>query len=646
MYSPTMAWCDASGGRSTDRSLESTELRGQVEAIFEATFGGGECHDGGGIWLERQSYIEILQDIDGATLEEAHAILQDYPEDSWLRVKDFLDILFTSEVQKAEESMQERNQPGASTALEVHKIETSVTEGSDVQKPSTSEAHLRTYFLKDYKNGGVFHHDEYYFEDDHCWVHEWLGIKVWRDALDLTQTGGDGDVECYFHYTTELGFRNITHASKAAVEVFASLITSGEKANAWWGKGVYCVRKPPDEWPSVETLLDNNYRNMLKRDIGLKGHDAAIQDYRSRVEFCIPILVNASVAYDVSERPTPEMVEQAGLNLAGKLLNEAGMPPRECIVVRAQGEGVISNARAVLVETLRCRAEAAVTRRGLVDEYALSALHRLGQVLRNRGELAEAEAVWRRVLEAREAKWGAKDEETLVTFNNLAAVLYHQGKYEEAEPLYRRALEGSVVPEVFTQLNNLAFLLHEQGKYEESEALCRRALEGREAYFGARHPLTLMSTTNLGALLCDQGKLDESEVLLHRAVEGEEAQQGSHHPETLRSVFRLARLRVAQGRLEEGEVHFRRAMEGFETQLGVRHQWTLDAISGLAKLLEAKGSEEAHKLYQRQLDALKELHGPDHAQTCECRERLEHLRGNKRQEDPTAEAMMPDSADQ
>ncbi|CAK8991628.1 unnamed protein product [Durusdinium trenchii] len=325
----------------------------------------------------------------------------------------------------------------------------------------------------------------------------------------------------------------------------------------------------------------------------------------------------------------------------------------------------------------------------------------LGQVLRNRGELAEAEAVWRRVLEAREAKWGAKDEETLVTFNNLAAVLYHQGKYEEAEPLYRRALEGSVVPEVFTQLNNLAFLLHEQGKYEESEALCRRALEGREAYFGARHPLTLMSTTNLGALLCDQGKLDESEVLLHRAVEGEEAQQGSHHPETLRSVFRLARLRVAQGRLEEGEVHFRRAMEGFETQLGVRHQWTLDAILGLAKLLEAKGSEEAswrgsssssvssalcsfgcfvsskmhpiafrsthlwfseawsvlskslsplgfkaHKLYQRQLDALKELHGPDHAQTCECRERLEHLRGNKRQEDPTAEAMMPDSADQ
>ncbi|CAK8991629.1 unnamed protein product [Durusdinium trenchii] len=80
----------------------SEELRGQVEAIFEATFGGGECHDGGGIWLERQSsldgtvkegYIEILQDIDGATLEEAHAILQEIShvrrEKNWETVRLF-----------------------------------------------------------------------------------------------------------------------------------------------------------------------------------------------------------------------------------------------------------------------------------------------------------------------------------------------------------------------------------------------------------------------------------------------------------------------------------------------------------------------------------------------------------------------------
>ncbi|CAK8985878.1 unnamed protein product [Durusdinium trenchii] len=667
------------------------ESRSSVEAMFQSKLGESGR-------LERRSCVDVLQSL-GLTFQEANTLLKEYSEDSWICVKDFLDVLFAPpEVQKAEESMQERNQPGASTALEVHKAETSVKEGSDVKKASTSEAHLRNYFQKDYKNGGAFDHEEYDFDvGDWCWVHKGLKIKVWADALDLTQAGGDGDVECYFHYTTELGFRNITHASKAAVEVFASLITSGEKANAWWGKGVYSVRKAPDEWPSVETILDNNYRNMLKRDIDLKGREAAIQDYQSRVEFCIPILVNASIAYDVSKRPTPEMLEQAGLNLAGKLLNEAGKPPRECIVVRAQGESDIGNARAVLVETLRCRAEAAVARLGPTDGYALQAMSRLAFVLRKRGDLAEAEALRRRILDAYQAQWGAEHRQTLTALNNLAGVLEDQGKFEEAEPLHRRALEGREARlgarhlDTLVSLNNLASLLWRQGKFEEAEPLYRKALEGREAQLGARHPDTLSSLNNLAALLFAQGKLeeaeplfrrqlegieaqlgashpntltfannlgvllldrrklDESEVFLHRAVEGREAQLGSQHPHTLRSVYHLARLSAAQGRLEEAQSHFRRAMEGQVAQLGVRHQETLDSISGLAKLLEAKGSmEEAHELYQRQLDALEELHGSDHPKTRACREHLEHLqRGDKRQEDPPAEAMMPpDSADQ
>ena len=44
--------------------------------------------------------------------------------------------------------------------------------------------------------------------------------QVWEDALDLTQSGGSGTVDCYFHYTTQLGFQNITAESKKAVEVF------------------------------------------------------------------------------------------------------------------------------------------------------------------------------------------------------------------------------------------------------------------------------------------------------------------------------------------------------------------------------------------------------------------------------------------
>ncbi|CAK9075746.1 unnamed protein product [Durusdinium trenchii] len=310
------------------------ELRGQVEAIFEAMARGG---GGDGLSLERQSYIEMIQDLCG-TLQEAHVLLQDYPEDSQIRVKDFLDILFTSEVHKAESRVREgrdvkepsrfeaqNEEPSSSSnGKEVKVRKEQLSRPKEAQKEtkeqrteaetgaSEAEASLKDYFEKNYKQGRLFDHEEYRHDPkDWCWLHTRLDVKVWQDALDLTQADDASDVQCLFHYTNELGFKNITDLRKTAVELFASLITTGEKANAWWGAGVYSVQKPPDEWPNLERLLDNNYRRMLKRDIDLKGREAAVKEYRSRVSFCIPILVNASMAYDVSKRRTPEMVKQA-----------------------------------------------------------------------------------------------------------------------------------------------------------------------------------------------------------------------------------------------------------------------------------------------------------------------------------------------
>ena len=124
-----------------------------------------------------------------------------------------------------------------------------------IEARSMPQANLREYFLNDYKSGGAFEHDAYEHDAaDWCWIHKRSGIKarplqfdafhtscchvvtqfccrfrptssssscqVWQDALDLTQSGGSGEVECLFHYTTQLGFWNITAPSKKAVEVF------------------------------------------------------------------------------------------------------------------------------------------------------------------------------------------------------------------------------------------------------------------------------------------------------------------------------------------------------------------------------------------------------------------------------------------
>ena len=54
------------------------------------------------------------------------------------------------------------------------------------------------------------------------------------------------------------------------------------------------------------------------------SHFIQMQEYRSRVAYCIPILANAAITYDVSVQQTPEMVDKgkpAGVLGAPRLCN-------------------------------------------------------------------------------------------------------------------------------------------------------------------------------------------------------------------------------------------------------------------------------------------------------------------------------------
>ncbi|CAK9113812.1 Kinesin light chain 4 (KLC 4) (Kinesin-like protein 8), partial [Durusdinium trenchii] len=498
-----------------------------------------------------------------------------------------------AQIEQLKNELQEAQQKAESrtTGQEEQRTEAE-TGASEAEVPKVSKASLKDYFEKNYKQGRLFDHEEYRHDPkDWCWVHTGLDVKVWQDALDLTQADDASDVQCLFHYTNELGFKNITDLRKTAVELFASLITTGEKANAWWGAGVYSVQKPPDEWPNLERLLDNNYRRMLKRDIDLKGREAAVKEYRSRVSFCIPILVNASMAYDVSKRRTPEMVKQGkpvGVNLAGMPLNEDGMPPRQCFVIRVDTEEEVGNARAVLMEAVRCRAKAIEERLGSEHFETLKASSRLANVLTARGDYAKAEPLCRRVLANYETA-------TLREVQKLMETMYYAGDLAEAETLCRRAVTerervlGEMHAETLLSVNDLGLVLWQQGKLKEAELFSRRGLEGRETLLGAMHPDTLESANNLALVLADQGKLEEAEGLKRRALAGFEAQLGANHPDTLMSVNNLAGLLKKQGKLQDAEGLFRRALAGSEAQLGARHPSTLTTVFNLAGLLEAKG---------------------------------------------------------
>ncbi len=70
---------------------------------------------------------------------------------------------------------------------------------------------------------------------------------------------------------------------------------------------------------------------------------------------------------------------------------------------------------------------------------------------------------------------GPDEPDTAVTLNNLASLLRDKGNYAEAEPLYRRGLAirekalGPDEPDTAIALNNLALLLHQKGNYAGAE---------------------------------------------------------------------------------------------------------------------------------------------------------------------------------
>eukprot|EP00966_Prymnesium_polylepis_P132077 3054372-Prymnesium_polylepis.1 len=78
------------------------------------------------------------------------------------------------------------------------------------------------------------------------------------------------------------------------------------------------------------------------------------------------------------------------------------------------------------------------------------------------------------------------------------------GRYAEAEPLYRRALEGKEAalgpahPSTLLSGGDLGNLYMQMGRYTEAEPLLRRALEGNEAALGLAHPSMMVDVYNLG----------------------------------------------------------------------------------------------------------------------------------------------------
>jgi tetratricopeptide (TPR) repeat protein len=145
--------------------------------------------------------------------------------------------------------------------------------------------------------------------------------------------------------------------------------------------------------------------------------------------------------------------------------------------------------------------------------------------LHSLGNLAEAEALIRRVVDIDEKRLGENHPDFASALNNLGQLLQHTNRASEAEPLMRRALaidEQGFGPNHFNvarDLNNLATLLQATNRLSEAEPLMRRALAIDEQIFGPDHPMLATHLNNLATLLQDTNRLAEAEPVMRRVVE-------------------------------------------------------------------------------------------------------------------------------
>jgi tetratricopeptide (TPR) repeat protein len=127
-------------------------------------------------------------------------------------------------------------------------------------------------------------------------------------------------------------------------------------------------------------------------------------------------------------------------------------------------------------------------------------------------------------------------------YSNLGAALKDQGKLHEAVTAYRQAI--CIKPDFVEAHNNLGGALNEQGRCDEAIAAYRQAISIR--------PRDAKAFYNLGLALAEQGKLDEAVAAYRQAV--------SIKPNFAEAHFNLGAAWKEHGKLDEAVVAYRQAI--------------------------------------------------------------------------------------
>jgi tetratricopeptide (TPR) repeat protein len=260
---------------------------------------------------------------------------------------------------------------------------------------------------------------------------------------------------------------------------------------------------------------------------------------------------------------------------------------------------------------------------------SLAAQHLAGEALRRLGRLAEAEALLRRVLVAREQLLGPDHPDTSLTSAALATPLYLQGQHAESVAYLRRAIAGqrSVLgeddPETLRSRALLLEILAFFGDLEEFRADGAATVADCERVLGPDHPITGVAYSNYAFGMVHAGTPDEAEVAARRAVDARIRVLGPDHPLVYSAKLVHSWALMLADQHAEAVTLMREALDGRERLLGQDHPLSVKARILLAERLAAAGSrDEAEQLLRENQVDCERVYGAADPDLARVRERL------------------------
>ncbi|MCJ1374428.1 hypothetical protein MMC20_005660 [Loxospora ochrophaea] len=258
-----------------------------------------------------------------------------------------------------------------------------------------------------------------------------------------------------------------------------------------------------------------------------------------------------------------------------------------------------------------------------------------------------AEGPYRRAGQGWEQRCGFDYWQTRRAFHDMGLAYRTLGKFDEAEALWKRLLDACLRTEGPALTQGACRLLDDLGRlftitkhYREAELNFQRALAGKEdlLYTGVRtapgEPLTLDlelsvadTCRHYGILKQAQAKIKEAESLHTRSLGVFQQHLGPNHTWTLLAIADLGDISRAKGQQELAEMYYKNALASMEEHLGESHNYTVKIYQDLGGLLlTMRRRADALIMFEKAARGLEILRGENTAAASEAREKVRMVR--------------------